>query len=372
MAHGVFFDLLSGTPAAPRTQAARNVGLAAPVPAGSTGFAIGDLKVIRGATDVADLGLPPSSDLQKQFDLIYAQYRAPVVLFGTDPGADTAEAATNLAGSASLNTGIYKFKEAQSILGVHPDILIAPGFADPAVHASLIACCNQIQSVCILDGPSTDDASVIAQAAATTDDNGVATMVDPRVDIGSGDYVAASAAAAGIYSGINWWDSPSNNGINGITGTERAIFHELTNDADQAQALNDANVTTIVQNSGYRLWGNRNLSAPGFNLPFISTVRADQQVRRAIAEAHLFWVDKNITSSYASNLVESINSFLRQQKSLDRIAGGEAILDPEINTPESLQAGNAYFNLEMTYLAPAENITFRRSVTARFYEGILP
>ena len=368
MAHGVFFESLNAAGAPITIQTTRVVGLAAPVPAGATGFSIGDFKVIRGPTDVQALGLAPTDDLQYQLDGLFAQARAPVILFGTDPGADQAALETNLAGSASLNTGVYKFKEAQQTFGFKPKVVIAPGQSAATVHAALVGCCEAIRAVTILDGPDTDDAAAIAAAGAISDGEGRSTMSDPW-HVNGAVTLAPSASIAGIYAKTDWWRSPSNKTINGITGTTRAIFHELTNDADEAQALNDANIMTTVQNQGFRTWGNRNLSASGYALPFISDVIADDVIREALAQAHLFWVDQPLTrKTFADNLLRSLNAFFDKQVALDRLVGAEATLDPDINTAATLEAGQIYINYEVTYASPAENITFRRAVTNRFYE----
>lgn len=370
MPHGIFFQDVSEAVATIVTAGRLpNIGVTAPVPAGSTGFAVDDLVVLRTSLDVAALGLPSGSSLQLGLDVAFATTRPTIVLFGTDPGADQAEAASNIAGSASLNTGVYKFKEAESQVGVRPDTLIAPGFPEALVHSALIGCAGAIRASTVLDGTNTDDATVISLVGSTSDPEGRANMVDPWGVYGA-DAIPGSWYGASIYADTPWWESPSNKVLNNITGTGRPIFHELTNPADQAQALNDAKITTIVRNNGFRLWGNRNLSPDGYALPFVVQRRSDDVVKRALAMAHSSRVDKSISPTFADLLVRSLQSFFDREQALEHIAGGLAALNPDLNTPESLGAGEIYVDYEITFNVPAENITFRSIFSNRFLENV--
>lgn len=370
MPHGVFFQDVSDALATIVTAGRLpNIGVAAPVPAGASGFAIGDLTVLRTPTEVAALGLPVDSDLQRGLDTLFSMTKPTVVLFGTDPGANQAEAAANIAGSASLNTGVYKFKEAESEVGVRPDTIIAPGFSEATVHTSLIGCAEAISASTLVDGPNTDDATAIALADATSDSEGRANMIDPWGTLGA-DTIAGSWYGGAVYADTPWWESPSNVALNNITGTTRPIFHELTNEADQAQALNDAKITTIVRRDGFRLWGNRNLSGDGYDLPFIVQRRSDDVVKRALAKSVASRVDDSISPALADLFVRSLQAFFDREQAAGHIAGGLSRLNPDLNTPQSLGAGNIYIDYEITFNVPAENITFRSIFTNRFLENV--
>jgi phage tail sheath protein FI len=252
---------------------------------------------------------------------------------------------------------------------VRPDTIICPGFPEATVHTAQIGCAAAIRASTVLDGTNTDDATVIALAGATSDAEGRANLVDPWGVDGS-DTIPGSFYAAAAYASTPWWESPSNFTLTGITGTSRPIFHELTNDADQAQALNSAKITTIVQRDGFRLWGNRNLSPDGYDLPFVVQRRSDDVVKRALATAVASRVDTAITPALADLLVRSLQAFFDREQALGHIAGGLSALNPDLNTEASLGAGNIFIDYEITFNVPAENITFRSIFTNRFLENV--
>ena len=61
-------------------------------------------------------------------DGIFQQIGATVVVVRVDEGADDAATLANVAGSATAQTGVWAFTKAESMLGISPKILAAPGF----------------------------------------------------------------------------------------------------------------------------------------------------------------------------------------------------------------------------------------------------
>jgi phage tail sheath protein FI len=85
-------------------------------------------------------------------------------------------------------------------------------------------------------------------------------VVDPWVKVMRNGVIVnepPSARIAGLIARIDndrsfWW-SPSNNVVNGILGTSRAVDFALGDPNARANYLNENEVATIIQEDGYRL-----------------------------------------------------------------------------------------------------------------------
>lgn len=232
------------------------------------------------------------------------------------------------------------------------------------VVAELIGIAERMRAVIIADGPSTTDAAAIAYAGDFGSKR--VYVVDPRALKTDSDGQTAttysSAHVAGLLSKSDndrgWWWSPSNQNVNGIIGTERAVDFAMGDVNSRANLLNEKNVATIIRQNGFRLWGNRTLSADP-KWQFLCVVRTADIIADSLQAAHLWAVDRGITKTYVEEVREGVNAYLRHLKALGAIIGGECWLDPELNTPEQIAQGKVYWDFDFTPVYPAEHLTFR-------------
>lgn len=313
--------------------------------------------------------------LPDAIDSIFDQTGALVVVIRVAEGANAAETMANVVGGVDANTGQYTgvsaLLGAGSVLGVIPRILIAPGFthqtvgdgANPVV-AELMGIAQRLRAVICADGPSTTDAAAFSYAQSHGGRR--VYVVDPAVKKldAAGNVVIkpASADVAGLICRIDnelgfWW-SPSNQVINGIVGTERPIDFTFGDVNSRANLLNEQKIGTIIRQDGFRLWGNRTLSDDP-KWQFLSVVRTADMINDSLMRAHLWAVDKNVTKTYVTDVVDGVNSYLRSLVTLGAILGGKCWADPDLNTPENISNGHVYFDFDFTPPAPAEHITFR-------------
>ena len=165
-------------------------------------------------------------------------------------------------------TGLQAFLDARNAIKVTPRILAAPGFShELAVGTEMNSLAQRLKAVAIVDGPNTTDAAAISARENYGSDR--VYVVDPWVkvwDVIQKKEVVqpTSARVAGLISKMDnargWWWSPSNQVIDGIVGTARGVDFELSDVNCRANHLNEHEVTTIVHENGYRLWGNRTCS----------------------------------------------------------------------------------------------------------------
>lgn len=227
------------------------------------------------------------------------------------------------------------------------------------VLAELLGVAQRLRAVIIADGPNTTDAAAIQIADDFGSDR--IYVVDPWV-LRDGQAVPASSAAAGLINKVDnergfWW-SPSNNEINGIEGTARAIDFALGDYSSRANLLNEAKIATIIREQGFRLWGNRTLAMDP-KYAFLSVRRTADMINESILRGHLWAVDRCITATYLEEVQESVRSYLRNLKARGAILGGDVWVDPELNSPENIANGQVFFDFEFTPPYPAERVTFR-------------
>lgn len=378
--HGVeVIEVTSGARAI-RTVASSVIGLIGTAPdADAAVFPLNTPVLLAGFQPslVAELGT--DGTLPSAIDGIYDQAGAVVVVVRVAEGNDNAATISNIIGGVSAGgaySGVKVFLGAESILGVQPRILIAPGFTKTAgVLTELVTVANRLRAVIVADGPSTTDAAALSYATASGSDR--VYLVDPSVKVlasGVETLEPASARVAGLIAKSDndrgfWW-SPSNQEILGIVGTERPIDFVLGDAAARANLLNAGNVATIIRQNGFRLWGNRTLSSDP-KWAFLSVRRTADLINDSILRAHLWAVDRNITRTYLSDVADSVNAYLKSLQAQGAIIGGECVPSADLNTPANISAGKVFFDVKFTAPYPAEHITFRSALVNDYLSEIV-
>lgn len=336
--------------------------------------------------------------IPKALDGIFDQAGAMVVVINVADPSNPAHLTTgsldpanitsaDVVGGVDGTTGGYKGVHAllasNSDLGATPRILIAPGFthdmpsgnANPVV-SELLGIAENLRAVIIADLPNTNDTDAIDYVG----DFGSARVypIYPWVKVldslGAIIEEPASARVAGLIVKSDnergfWW-SPSNLVINGIVGISKPIDFVLGDVNSKANYLNENNIATIIQESGFRLWGNRTLSADP-KWAFLQARRTADMINDSLLKAHLWAIDRNITKTYIEDVLEGVNNYLRHLKSIGAIIGGTAFADPELNTPDQIAQGKVSFDFDFTPPYPAEHITFRSKMTDDYLSEIV-
>ncbi len=270
-------------------------------------------------------------------------------------------------------TGMQALLAAQSIVKVTPRILIAPGFTqNTAVLSEMVSIAERLRAVIVPDCPNTTDADAINYR----EQFGSARIYggDPWVKVFDTELAMdvmqpSSARVAGMIAkrdnNEGFWVSPSNAVINGITGPARSVDFQLNNPNTRANLLNKNGLWTIIQDDGFRLWGDRTWSDDP-KWAFLNVRRTADMINDSIAREHRWAVDRNITKNYVDSVLEGVNNYLRHLKTIGAIVNGEAWADPDFNTPDQIAQGKVYFHFKFTAYRPAEQITFYSQETTEF------
>ncbi|SFD68401.1 hypothetical protein SAMN05660831_02105 [Thiohalospira halophila DSM 15071] len=397
--HGVEVVEIDGGTRPIRTVRSSTIGIVGTAPdADAEAFPLDTPVLVAGSpTEAAKLDTvgDGAGTLPAAMDLILEQTGALVVVVRVTEGADDAETVSNIIGgtdSSGNRQGVEALLDAQSEVGFTPRILAAPGgvgtgyvdrddttddITGAPVTTALESKAQQLAAMVYADGPNTTDSD--AQTYRDLFGSARVMVCDPMVrvwDTEASAYVSRSlsSAAVGLRARVDadrgFWVSISNNLIYGISGTDRPIDFTLGDPNSRANLLNEKEVSTVIQQEGFRFWGGRTTSSDA-KWAFEPVRRTADMVNDSILRAHMWAVDRGITKTFVEDVVEGVNEYLRSLKARGAILGGEAWADPALNTEDALKSGHLYIDFDFTPVYPAERITFRSHLVDGYLSEVI-
>lgn len=299
-------------------------------------------------------------------------------------GGTPAISLTNVVGNEAAGTGLWALLAAEAVTGQVPRILAAPGFtsalaAGPAspVTLGLISVATRLRGCVIADGPNTTEADALLDRAKFGSDR--LYIVDPAVkvfDPATGGFVIrpASGYVAGRLSRMDldqgfWW-SPSNQILNGVAGTARAVTFAVNSTQTEANRLNAKEVSVVVQKNGFRLWGNRTCGIDPL-WAFLPVRRTADMIYESLEQALLWAMDRPFSEQLLRDIRDSVQAYLDTLKARGATLGGNCWIDPDLNTEATLKAGQFYLNFDIEPPAPMERLTFSAYRNGDYYEELI-
>lgn len=340
----------------------------------------GELKLITTEREaIAAFGA--GAAITKACQAIYAKAKAVIVAIGVakleDPALQTSAIIGGVLASGQ-RTGLQALLDGKSLFNAQPRLLIAPGHsATQAVATAMDGLAQKLRAMAIIDGPGTTDEAAMAYADNFGSRN--LFMVDPGVQFWDTDTsktvdAPGSAWTAGLFAWTDatygFWASPSNKEFVGITGTTRAVEYLDGDDTCRANLLNNANITTIIRDDGYRLWGNRTLASDP-KWAFVTRVRTLFILMDAVQAGHKWAVDRSITKTYVKDVTDGLEAFMRDLKNQGAVINFEVYADHELNTASQIEQGKVYWRIRFTDVPPAENPNFLFEVTNEWMTEVL-
>jgi phage tail sheath protein FI len=314
------------------------------------------------------------ADLEAAYATAQAEYAAAVAA----AKAATISAIIGGVNASGARTGAQALLDGKSRFNTQPRLLVAPGHStNLPVATALDGLATKLRAIAIIDGPNTDDDAAFEFRQEFGSKR--IYIVDPGVkvwdtEINAEVVIPASPYTAGLFARTDkeygFWASPSNKEFLGVIGTGRPVEFLDGDDTCRANLLNASEITTIIRDGGYRLWGNRTTAADQ-KWAFVTRVRTLDIVMDAILYAHKWAVDRSITKTYVKDVTEGLNNFMRYLKALGAIVNFEVYPDRELNTPDQLEQGRVYWNIRFTDVPPAENPQFRVEVTNQWITEVL-
>ncbi|WP_449555149.1 phage tail sheath protein [Lelliottia amnigena] len=290
-----------------------------------------------------------------------------------DPDEAKAETISNIIGTTDENgkyTGLKALLTAKTVTGVKPRILGVPGLDSQEVATALASTCQSLRAFGYI---SAWGCKTISEAIGYRENFSQRELMVIFPDFLAWDTTAnetstawATARALGLRARIDqttgWHKTLSNVGVNGVTGVSASVSWDLQEPATDANLLNQAGVTTLIRNDGFKFWGNRTCSDDPLFL-FENYTRTAQVLADTMAEAHAWAMDKPITATLIRDIVAGINAKFRELKNNGYIVDGACWYDPDSNDIATLKAGKLNIDYDYTPVPPLENLTLRQRIT---------
>ncbi len=291
-------------------------------------------------------------------------------------GADEAETASALIGTTTADgkyTGMKALLAAKARVGMVPRILGVPGMDSLPVATALVAIAKDLRAFAYV---SAWDCKTKEEVVAYRENFGAREVMVIWPDFLNFDTITSKTAVAPavaralglrakIDQEVGWHKTLSNVAVNGVTGISADVFWDLQNPATDANYLNSNEVTTLINEGGYRFWGSRTCSDDPL-FAFENSTRTAQILADTIAEAHMWAVDKPMHASLVRDIVEGVNAKFRELISQGYLIGGSCWFPDDINDKDTLKAGKLYLDYDYTPVPPLEDLTLRQRITDRY------
>ena len=318
--------------------------------------------------------------LAKSLDAIVDQADAQIVIVRVpeSDNADTLKA--NVIGSATGGnyTGLKALRRAKAITGQTPKILGVPEMDSQDVVTELVGLAQATRAFVYASAGGAENISEVTsyrqnfgqRELMLIDNDFLAFDTAAKANKPAATIARVLGARAKLDTQIGWHKSISNTEINGVSALKHGRTFDLLDKNCDANTLNNADVTTLIRENGFRVWGNRTCSSDPM-LAFEVAVRSAQIIQETIASAFLWAMDKPMHPSLIEDIIMGINAKLAEYVNKGYILGARVFLDKGKVTPQAIQAGQFAFDYEWTYVPPLENMVFNQHNTDTFFVNLV-
>ena len=337
--------------------------------------------------------------LAKSLDAIHDQADAQIVVVRVADTEDESEKKQNV-----IN-GAKQLAKASAYTGFKPKIIGAPELDDADVTAELVVAANALdafvyasaggsqditslgeyrkgfgqKNLMLIDNDFMDlNPAAVPTATGSQGDISANTLTAVRNILSGGavqgqtNTVTTAATIARILGARAMLDekvgphkSISNTEIQGVSALKYPRSFGLLDINSDANTINNLDVTTLIREKGFRVWGNRTCSADPI-WAFEPTVRVASIIKETIAESFLWAMDKPMHPSLMIDIINTINAKLAGKVYKGWLLGAQVFIDPKKIEKERVSNGIFAFDYEFTVAPPLENIELNQHVSDRF------
>lgn len=314
--------------------------------------------------------------LKESLTAISNQSDPVVIVVRVDESLDELETTANVIGTVTAEgkrTGLQALLVAESNLGVKPRIIGCPGLDSESVVAAMAPVLTSLRAFgyAYAHGCETKEAAATYRANFSHRElmiiwpNFMGFEIEPGLKTSINAVACALGLRAQIDMSTGWHKTISNVGVAGVTGIGKDVSWDLQDPATDAGYLNAADVTTLIQSSGFRFWGSRTCSADPL-FAFENYTRTAQVLADMMGEAHLWAIDKPLHPSLAKDILEGIKRAGSALVKAGYLIGFDAWLDSEANPVDSIKAGKLKIDYDYTPVPPLENLNLQQRITDRY------
>ncbi|MGX9559483.1 phage tail sheath protein [Pseudomonas sp. CFBP 5750] len=314
--------------------------------------------------------------LASSLQAIADQTRPYTIVVRVKEGATEEDTTSALIGTTTAEgkyTGMKALLAAKARVGMVPRILGVPGLDSLPVATALVSIAQQLRAFAYVSvwGCKTKE-----EVVAYRDNFGAreAMLIWPEFQnwsTATNATVTASAVAralglrAKIDQEVGWHKTLSNVPVNGVTGISADVFWDLQNPATDANYLNSNEVTTLINEGGFRFWGSRTTSEDPL-FAFENYTRTAQILADTMGEAHMWALDVPLHASLVRDLIEGLNAKFRELITAGYLIGGKCWYPDDANDKDTLKAGKLTLDYDYTPVPPLEDLTLRQRITDRY------
>lgn len=279
--------------------------------------------------------------------------------------------------------GFELLRDGFNLFGADAKILICPEYDKTASCAAALATlADQMHAKAYIQLPKgTSLSKAIAGRGPMGTINASASNENVRhffpYAIGSTNSLESLAThAAGLRMKVDvdhgYWFSTSNRELSGVIGMEIPLTARVDDKQSETNRLNAVGITTIFNSfgTGFRLWGNRSSNFPTVThiSCFEVASRTGDIIDESIRQAELQFIDLPIDDALLDSFVETIDTFLRSQKSL---VGYSVGLDYEYDLVDAFSQGQIPLIYDYTPKIPSERISNKSVMTRKYLVNLV-
>lgn len=279
--------------------------------------------------------------------------------------------------------GFELLRDGFNLFGADAKILICPEYDKTASCAAALATlADQMHAKAYIQLPKgTSLSKAIAGRGPMGTINASASNENVRhffpYAVGSSNSLESLAThAAGLRMKVDvdhgYWFSTSNRELSGVIGMEIPLTARVDDLQSETNRLNAVGITTIFNSfgTGFRLWGNRSSNFPTVThiSCFEVASRTGDIIDESIRQAELQFIDQPIDDALLDSFVETIDTFLRSQKSL---VGYSVGLDYEYDLVDAFSQGQIPLIYDYTPKIPGERISNKSVMTRKYLANLV-
>ncbi len=288
-------------------------------------------------------------------------------------GEDDAATTSNLVGTTTADgkyTGMKALQSSKQKFGFSPRIIGVPGLDSLPVATALVALAQKLRAFAYVSayGAKTREEATTYREGFGAREVMVIWPEFQRWDTTTNATVTAPAVAlalglrAKIDQEVGWHKTLSNVAVNGVTGISADVYWDLQSTATDSDYLNEADVTTLINESGYRFWGSRTCSEDPL-FAFENYTRTAQVLADTMADGHFWAVDKPMHPTLVRDIIEGLKAKGREMVANGYLMGFDAWYDESLNDATTLKAGKLKVSYEYTPVPPLEDLEFQQKIT---------
>ena len=318
--------------------------------------------------------------LAKSLDAIVDQADAQVVIVRVAESKNAEEQKANVIGTAEGGnyTGLKALRRAKAVTGFTPKILGCPELDSQDVLTELVGVAQATRAFAYGSAGGNPDITEVGnyrknfgqRELMLIDNEFMAFDPATRKTETAATIARVLGARAKLDKNVGWHKSISNTEINGVSGLKFARSFDLLDKNCDANTLNNKDVTTLIREDGFRVWGNRTCTNDSM-MAFEVATRTAQIIQETIASAFMWALDKPMHPSLMEDIIMAINAKLAQYVNKGYILGARVFIDKTLNTSETVQAGQFTISYEFTWVPPLENMVFNQHVTDTFFVNLV-